>query len=131
LQRAVFLGRPANRKKNKPAWWKSFAFFFHLAAQLKDDDVFKRVVQLTRKSDMPTGKRALMDWLRVYWFPGCFWGFTNNGISALIVARLEDTGKVSYNEGSIKNIVSTLNLWRPVKPLYWGLDKNNKPVPLR
>jgi hypothetical protein len=101
-----------------------------MAAQLNDEVVFRRLVQLTRKSDTPTGKRALSDWLRVYWFPGCFWAFTNNGISAQI-ARLDDSGNGSYNEGSIKNIVSALNLWRPVKPLYWGLNKNNQPVPLR
>ncbi len=130
LRRAIFLGRPANRKKNEPVWWKRFAFIFYLAAQLNDDDVFKRTVQLTRKSDRPTGKRALSDWLRVYWFSGCFWAFTNNGISALI-AQLSDDGNVSYSEGSIKNTISGLKLWRPVKPLYWGLDKTKQLVPLR
>ena len=131
LRRAVFMARSANRKKKDPSWWKRFSFFLYLAAKLNDEDVFKRVVQLTQDSNAPMGKRALSDWLRMYWVPGCFWAFTNNGISALIT-RLTGTGNedAGYSEGSIKNTISALKLWRPVKPLYWGLDKDNQLVPL-
>lgn len=129
LRRANFLGRPANRLKNQAAWWKRQAGFLHLAAQLNDDDVFKRVVQLARKSDLPGGSRELLDWLRLFWLSGCFWACTNNGIAAIITRHSETGG--SYSEGSVRNAISALKLWRPTKPLYWGLDKDNGLVPLR
>lgn len=130
LRRAVFLGRPANRQKNNPDWWKRFAFFLHLASQLNDGEVSNRLVQLTRKSAKISGKRVLLFWLRMFWFPGCLWAFTNNGISAL-VARSSDAGDAFYSEGSIKNAICDLKLWRPVKPLFWGLDNKKQSVSLR
>lgn len=132
VRRAYFLGGLRHRKEGDPAWFKDFSFYVHVAGLLNDNEVFSELARLTRrKPSRDQGRRSLRLWLLWLWVPGCMWALTNDGMAALLVwsddASSDGQTKV-YSEGSIKNMISDLNLWRPVKPLFWGFDSRGQLV---
>ena len=129
LERSYFLEGLRFKKAIDPKWFKGFGSFFDVAQRIDDDAPFEALAQLTkRKASQDAGKRSLRFWLLVLWMPGCFWALTNNGISDRLIWRKSD---FRYSEGTIKNMISTIGLWRPMKPLFWGVDSNRQLVSLR
>jgi hypothetical protein len=128
--RAYFLGGLRHKHERDPNWFKSFGFNFYIASLLDDDIWFMELARLAQRKTSQTqlGKRSLRSWILLLWIPGCFWAITNDGIIDRLVWRNSD---LRYNERSIRNAVSKLDLWRPAKPLYWGFDSNGQWVPLR
>ena len=124
-KRAVFLSTSSNRRKDDPSWWKRQTNFLHLAHQFKDQAVFERMVKLTQKRSKETGQRTLSDWLRLFWFPGCFWAFSNSAISNFIKQKTDDGDpnlKGAYDGESIRQAVLKLKLFHPVKPRHDNLN---------
>ena len=124
LDRAIFLSSVANRRKIDPKWWKNRIPFLSFAKQFNDKAVFERLVQLTQKPSKETGQRTLTDWLRLFWFPGCFWAFSNSAISSFIKHKTDGqdpTRKGAYDGESVRQAVSKLKLWHPAKPRHDNL----------
>jgi hypothetical protein len=132
VRRAYFLGGLSHSKQGDPEWFKAFGFYFYLAAVLDDDHIFAELARLTRrKPSQDQGRRSLRFWLLCLWVPGCLWALTNGGIAALLVWPDADEAQGQsrlYSEGSVRNMISDLNLWRPVKPLFWGLNSGRELV---
>jgi hypothetical protein len=129
LRRCYFLSGLRHKRSADPDWFKSFGFYFYLAQQLGDDKIFSELARLTtRKKSQDAGKRQLQFWLLLFWVPGCFWALSTDGM----VARLQwKDGELKYSSGTVRNVILRLRLWRPTKPLYWGLNNHDELTPLR
>jgi hypothetical protein len=130
VRRAYFLGGLRHKKESDPNWFKAFGFYFFIASLLDDDFLFRELARLTQRktSQKQLGKRSLQFWIRFFWIPGCFWAITNDGIIDYLNWQNPNLG---YDQRSIRNEISKLKLWRPVKPLYWGFTHNGQLFPLR
>ena len=130
-RRAFFLhGLKKEQKEGNAAWFKSYGRDFGIAQSLDDDGIFEELARLCRRktSQDVKGRRSLRFLLILHWIPGCFWAITNAG---MIDFLCRENPQLCYSEGRIRNVISELQLWRPDKPLYWGIDSSGQPSPLR
>lgn len=101
---------------------------FFYARFLDDDAVFKELARLCKRktSQDKKGKRSLAFYIRLWWIPGCFWAITNEGIADRLAL---ESPQLRYSIGRVKNVISELKLWRPLKPPYRGLDASGQFTP--
>ena len=126
-QFALFvLGRRSSEASN-PAFYDSFSDDIAKASKVgfAVDTYWKEIANLTaRKPAKGEGDRQLKYQLLYYWIRGCLWAFKSDGIGAFLDSRNPRSEGKPYGDKTISDACRELKLYRPTKPLWWGVAGN-------
>lgn len=122
LRYAVFRMAMSSGDATSPETYRHFADDLAVANRVGAMALFEQIAQQRqRHPTRDSNDRRLKASLLMLWIPGCLWALTTDGIAAFLNEHYPRSRNGCYHSRAITRARADLKLYRPPKPLWWGI----------